>query len=250
MSNSRTVKWMAGYVEQRRSSIQEATKNQVMTDKLIQAARLAFFENSALRSCEPSTVLKALVEAGRLGLVPNSLGHCYLVPHGKRATLMIGARGYIWLAHQSDIWPIEAGVVCEGDEFEVVKGTEKRLIHRPAFTGGEPVAFYAVATLRRGDQADKAFEVMTLDEVTHIRDRYSKGSKAWAESFTEMAKKTVIRRLIKNLPMGSRLQDAFEVDGVAHEPEAIQAQEVEQPKALAADVYAELAEQHGGEVAS
>jgi recombination protein RecT len=234
------------YLEQHTRSINDATKNPTMTDKLVQAAKLALFENPSLARCEPSTVLRALVEAGRLGLVPDALGHCYLVPRGKRASLDIGYRGYIWLAHQSDIWPIEAGVVRDGDEFEVVKGTSKALVHRPSLSGGEPIAFYAIATVRKGGLSDKVFEVLTADEVAHIRDTYSKSSKAWNESFSEMGKKTAIRRLVKNLPMSTRLQDAFTVDGVEQRTDdevmAVEESPAIEMKVAAADQYLEALE--------
>ena len=209
-----TKKNTADYIQQHQRAINDATKSAAMTDKLVQAAKLALYENPRLAQCEPSTILRALVEAGRLGLVPNSMGHCYLVPRGKRASLEIGFRGYIWLAHQSNIWPIEAGCVREDDRFEVMQGTSKALVHRPSLSGGDPIAFYAIATVRKGDLSDKVFVVMTAQEVGAIRDRFSKTNQAWADNFEEMGKKTAIRRLIKNLPVSSRLQDALVVDGV------------------------------------
>ncbi len=203
-----------GYLELHSSTIAAATKNPDTTDKLMQAARLAMYENPALSRCEPSTILRALVEAGRLGLIPGSLGHCYLIPRGRRASLEMGYRGYIWLAHQSNIWPIEAEVVREGDRFEVMQGTSKALVHQPSFDGGDPTAFYAIATIRKGQFSDKVFVVMTAGEVAEIRDRFAKSNQSWSENFVEMGKKTAIRRLVKNLPVSSRLQTALTIDGV------------------------------------
>jgi recombination protein RecT len=202
------------YIEQHSERVYAATKNETLTDKIVQAARLAIFENPRLAQCEPSTLLRALVEAGRLGLIPGSMGHCYLVPRGKRASLEIGYRGWIWLASKSNIWPIEAHAVRAHDVFEVEHGTNKRLHHVPAFPRDpEILAVYAIATIRHGGEKDQVFTVMAREEVEDIRDRFSKSNQAWAENFEAMAIKTVIRRLIKQLPVASRLQDALAIDG-------------------------------------
>ena len=209
------------YIEQHHHRIQEATRDRVLADKIVEAARIALYENPKLGACEPSTLLRAMVEAGRYGVIPGSLGHAYLIPRGKRACLEIGYRGWIYLASKSDIWPIEANAVCDGDRFECIQGTEKRLIHEPQLPqSGELVAVYAVAPIRKNKDTEKVFAVMSRGEVEEIRDRFSKTNQAWKDNFVEMAKKTVIRRLIKQLPVGSRLQEALAADGMEQPTDA------------------------------
>jgi recombination protein RecT len=59
---------------------------------------------------------------------------------------------------------------------------------------------------------------MTRAEIEYVRDTYSKKNRkgefspAWAKSFDEMAKKTVVRRHAKVLPMSSDLDDLVRRD--------------------------------------
>ena len=215
MANIQHKNQMVQYIEQRRPAVyRAANKNERLMEKIYEATRLALYENPALATCDPGSLLRAMLEAARLGFIPGSLGHCYFVPRGKRVTLDIGYRGLIWLADKSEIFPIDAAAVKANDAFEVTMGTTKSIVHKPVLDGGETVAFYAVATLRRdGEFMDKAFTVMSADDVRQIRDRYSKNSAAWKHSFDEMGKKTAIKRLIKGLAISTRLQEAIAVDG-------------------------------------
>jgi recombination protein RecT len=55
------------------------------------------------------------------------------------------------------------------------------------------------------------FEVMSRSEIDGIRSRSkSSGSGPWVTDYPEMARKTVLRRLCKYLPMSSELASAME----------------------------------------
>ncbi|MBM0411446.1 recombinase RecT, partial [Escherichia coli] len=78
---------------------------------------------------------------------------------------------------------------------------------------------YAVAKLKDGGVQ---FEVMTRKQVEKVRDTHSKAAKnaaskgapsIWDEHFEDMAKKTVIRKLFKYLPVSIEIQRAVSMDG-------------------------------------
>jgi phage RecT family recombinase len=182
--------------------------------------------NQTLLSCTPKSIALAVVTASQLGLEPGSpLGSAYLVPFKNRhtgryeATLIIGYRGLIDLARRSgEIESIEAHVVHEKDAFRCVFGLSPVLEHEPAWTDDDPgklVAVYAVARLKGGQVQT---EVMTRAQVDGIRKRSRAGSSGpWVSDYDEMARKTVVRRLCKYLPMSIEMESALVVEDAGPE---------------------------------
>ena len=167
------------------------------------------------------------MQCAQLGLEPGgALGHAYLIPFDKRqkingrwetvsteAQLIIGYRGMIDLARRSgQILSISARTVHVNDKFSYSYGLEETLEHSPCETGdrGELTHVYAVARLKDGGVQ---FEVMSRADVEKVRALSKAGSSGpWVDHFDEMAKKTVIRRLFKYLPVSIELQKAVVMD--------------------------------------
>ena len=77
--------------------------------------------------------------------------------------------------------------------------------------------FYAIATLKNGE---KIREWMDRDQVDRIRSKsLSQNSPMWKEHYNEAARKTVIRRLCKYLPMTEELASAIEKSDKEFQPE-------------------------------
>jgi len=181
----------------------------------------ALSRNPDLLECEASSVILSVLEAAQLGLEPTgSLSRAWLIPFNEKgqprpkAQLMIGVRGYEDLARRSgeiaDVW---SRVVYDGDDFEVVYGSEDRITHIPKLDTIDPTKIthvYAVAKFRDGRVR---FEVMTKADVDRIRAR-ARGSNfgPWITDYAEMARKTVVRRLIKTLPLTVEAIQAVERD--------------------------------------
>ncbi|HUW17348.1 MAG TPA: recombinase RecT [Actinomycetes bacterium] len=163
----------------------------------------AVAKNPDLLDCTPSSVILAVLEAASVGLEPTGvLGQAYLVPYKDKAQLQIGYNGYRTLARRSgEISSIEARVVYEGDRFEVHYGTEQRIVHDPTFQNdpGKITHAYCVSRLKDGTIM---FDVMTRTEIDGIRARSKSANRGpWVTDYAEMARKTVIRRHVKALPM-------------------------------------------------
>ena len=173
-------------------------------ERLQRIARTEYRLTPALRKCEISSVLGAIVQAAQLGLEPGShLGHVYLVPYGKQCQLIIGYRGMLMLAHRANIIKsLNAHVVYENDFFEFEYGIEEKLRHIPASGNrGRFHAVYAIAHLKDGGHQ---IEVMFADEVYKIKSLSKTGNSPaspWSKHFDSMAQKTVVRRLFKYLPI-------------------------------------------------
>jgi len=154
------------------------------------------------------------MQAAALGLEPNMLGQCYIIPYGNEATFIIGYRGMINLARRSgEIKTIYAHVVKENDEFEYEYGLEPMLKHKPASSDrGEIIKTYMVAKFNDGGYY---FEVMDIEDVLK-RKAKSKAAKSkfspWNDElgYEEMVKKTVIRHGFKYLPVSIEIMNTVE----------------------------------------
>src|SRR3546814_200490 len=108
---------------------------------------------------------------------------------------------------------ISAHVVYANDHFKWTLGFDENVEHEPAPLDqepGEPVAAYAVAVLKDGS---RLLAVMRKSDIEKVRAvSRAKGNGPWVQWWSEMARKTVMRRLSKRLPMSTDLDDAFERD--------------------------------------
>lgn len=201
-----------------------ALPKHLTADRLARIATTEIRRVPALAQCNPESFLGAVMQCAQLGLEPsNGLGHAYLIPFGNgkdkkgrsNVQLIIGYRGMIDLARRSgQIVSLSARAVYEGDEFSYQFGLNEDLKHIPADgeNGGALTHVYAVARLQGGGVQ---FEVMSRKQIEAVRAQSASaklGSSPWHTHFEEMAKKTVIRRLFKYLPVSVEIQRAVGLD--------------------------------------
>lgn len=193
-------------------------------DRMIRAAVNAISTTPTLAKCTPESLFISIVKGFSLGLEPNGvLAHGYLVPFKdkgvEKAQFMPGYRGLIELARRSkQVSEIYATEVHENDRFEVRMGTHKELIHEPdPFSDrGEIRGWYAVFKLKEGSVD---FEIMGHDEIEKIRKMSKAGNSNFSPwnsgHYNEMARKTVIKKLLKRCPMTVEAAEAVELDNKA-----------------------------------
>ncbi len=182
----------------------------------------------ALLKTSRESFLGAVLQCAQLGIEPGSaLGHAYLIPYGNQCNLIIGYRGMIDLARRSgQIVSLHAYCVHAKDDFSYELGLHPDIHHIPSAEADRgPVTYvYAVAQLQGGGVQ---FEVMSRAEVEAIRSSSKAGrSGPWVTHWDEMAKKTVIRRLFKLLPVSIEIARAVETDEKTDRGESIDPQDV------------------------
>lgn len=116
----------------------------------------------------------------------------------------LGYKGLLDLAYRSgEISVIQAHVVYSEDQFSYSFGLKPELKHIPASgERGEPVYVYAIFHTKDGGYG---FEVCSIDDIRAHAQRYSKSFQngPWQTNFEEMAKKTVLKRVLKYAPLKS-----------------------------------------------
>lgn len=196
---------------------------------------------SDFSKCDSRTVIRTLMKASYLGLDFFN-GECYAIPYGTSCQFQTDYKGEIKLCKRYSSNPIQdiyAKVVREGDTFEeVIKNGKQYVNFEPkVFNNGEIIGAFAVVLYKDDSMM---YDTMSKEEIEHTRQAFSKAanSKAWKESYGEMCKKTVLRRLCKLIDLNfdtAEQREAFE-DGSEFEvkdkpKEKYQAQDVYQSHA-------------------
>lgn len=230
LSEMKPKEQIAHLLISKKGEIAKMLPKHLNAERLLKVAQIAATTTPALLKCDVPSLIGAIGQCAQMGLEPNTvLGHAYLVPFNTKrkdangaerwvnsVQVIIGYKGLIDLARRSgQIVSIAAHEVCENDQFELVYGLDEKLEHRPSLNErGNVIGFYAVAKLKDGGYC---FEFMSRIQVEQImRSSQSKGNYGpWKENFTEMGRKTVIRRLAKYLPLSIEFQTAAALDGMA-----------------------------------
>ena len=157
-----------------------------------------------LANIQMDSIITTFIKGAYLGLDFFN-GECYAIPYGNRMEFQTDYKGITKLCKKyskNKIKDIFAKLVKDGDEFyEEVDSGEQRIVFKPKPFSNAPIkGVFAVVTYTDGSMM---YETMSVEEVDKIRNTYSKASnsKAWVSSYGEMAKKTCLRRLCKNIDL-------------------------------------------------
>jgi recombination protein RecT len=225
--------------EAAKSKIAAVAPKHLSPDRLMRVALLTISKTPALAKCTPMSLLNSFMTASQLGLeIGGVLGEAYLVPYKEEATFILGYRGMINLARRSgQIICVESQVVREGDRFEFEYGLEMKFSHKPA--GNSSAQVTHVWALARFKDGGHQLDVMTKAEVDAIRARSRAGNSGpWVTDYAEMAKKTVVRRLCKYLPLSPEMADAIESSDRSEFGDFIDGEAVEAAETKAAEKVA------------
>lgn len=182
-------------------------------------ALMACQTNTALQSCDPESLKRAVISLALTNLTLNPVTSlCYLIPRKNQATLVVSYMGMIEILRNSgSVKNIRGAVVYSSDEFDFAYGTGEYLKHKPMLnrpSDAKPICAYAIAILPDGQQV---FHVMNWDAVMK-RKAVASSSAVWNQWEEEMAIKTAIRYLYKHLPKTEQANTAMELFDEVQKP--------------------------------
>lgn len=193
--------------------------------------------------CEPATVVRTLLKGAFLGLDFFN-GECYAIPYSNTCQFQTDYKGEIKLCKRYSKNPIKdiyAKVVKEGDIFEEeIKDGQQFVNFKPKpFSDEQIIGAFAIVLYLDGSMM---YDTMSKADIEHTRQAFSKAanSKAWKESYGEMCKKTVLRRLCKLIDLDF---DTAEQCQAFEDGSEFDVKEKPKEKYQAKDVYAQSHDQ-------
>lgn len=221
---------IAAYLKDNMKAMGSVLPKHMTPERMARIALSEIRKNPSLRDCTVESLGSAIMQSAALGLEPGPLGHVHYVPFNRKikqkgqpdrwvkdVQFIIGYKGYIDLATRSgELANIKAMAVHENDFFDYEYGSNEFLKHKPADQDrGQVVKYYAYANLKNGGFY---FAVWSREAILEHAFKFTKQQKegqltgVWRDNFDSMAKKTVIRELIKFLPMSIEYQEKFSTD--------------------------------------
>ncbi len=206
-------------LEQMGPEFKKALPGHISAERFVRTAQTAIALTRNIEKVKnPQSLLAACTKAAADGLILDGREAALVIDYNGEAQYRPMTRGLLKLAYQSGaIKSLVVEVVRKGDVFDYSPTrADEPIIHKINYEAerGDVFVVYAQAVLKDGGMV---FEVMTLKDVNAIRDRSDayKAHKAgkikstpWGTDWSEMARKTVFRRLSKYLP-SSTDRDSF-----------------------------------------
>ncbi|AVK85300.1 recombinase RecT [Lysinibacillus sp. B2A1] len=197
--------------------IQRALPKHMDADRIARIALTAVRTTPKLLKCDQISFVAALMQSAQLGVEPNTgLGQAYLIPYGGKVQFQLGYKGLIDLAVRSGQYKaIYAHEVYQEDKFSFAYGLHKDLVHVPSTNPeGEPIGYYAVYHLKNGGYD---FVYWTRERIEKHAQKFSQAvqkgwTSPWETNYDAMAKKTVLKEVLKYAPKSIELQKVVEAD--------------------------------------
>lgn len=183
------------------NAVSEALPNDFNKARFLQNTISVIRANPTLMSYNSNELLTCCLKSAYLGLDFMNQ-EAWIVPYSGHPQWQMGYKGACKFVKKYSIRPladIYAKAVRKGDELEYGVRDNKPFIEwKPVpFNNSEVVGVFAVASFKDGEIL---YEVMSKEDVDKIRKRSRASSSGpWVTDYEEMAKKTVLKRLAKNI---------------------------------------------------
>ncbi len=189
-----------------RGELQKALPPHVSVDKFERVAMTAIQSDQNLLEADRGSLFAAATKCAADGLVPDGR-EAVLTTFGGKVQYMPMMAGILKKVRNSgELLDITAYEVKEGDDFDHwIDESGEHIKFRPSYAGdGVTRLVFAVAKMKEGGIY---VEVMSRTQIEAVRSvSRAKDSGPWKSWWGEMAKKTVIRRLAKRLPMSTDME--------------------------------------------
>lgn len=204
---------LRGLIQSYKKQFELTLPKHLTSDRMIRVALTALTKTPALLKCSQASVMSALLDCASMGIEPDGR-RAHLIPYGKDCKLIIDYKGLAELVMRSGLVSyITADVVCMNDEYEENLGRVLKHVVNRKEPRGDAYAVYTYVKMKDGSDS---FQIMSMEEINAIRDRFAQGTNRsdspWQTRPLEMAKKTCFRQHCKWLPLSPEIRDAVEKD--------------------------------------
>ena len=212
------------------SKIVAALPKMVNPDAFMMNAYNIWTTDTKLQECTVKSFLQALMDAAKVGQMPNSpLKHCDIIPYKEHGVMtahfQMEYRGHVDLALRTGLYSsIYSHEVYPQDKFEACYGLNKDLVHIPSEDpipeGTKPTYYYAVYKLKNGgfdfvywtrDRVLKHRDLKSKSYISAKRGGYEKDN-TWVTDEIAMGKKTMIIQVLNTAPKSIEMVRALSTE--------------------------------------
>lgn len=186
----------------------------VSAEKFMRVVSTALAQSPDLRNSDRRALLTACVRCATDGLVPDGREAALVIFSGKAQYMPMVAGILKKVRNSGELLSIVANVVYDKDEFRYfVDDDGEHVLHQPNITDPDRGKLLCVYSIAKTKDGGVYVEVMSRSQIEQVRNvSKSKDSGPWKSWYDEMARKTVIRRLSKRLPMSTDLETVIHRD--------------------------------------
>lgn len=214
-------------LEQMEPEFRVALPQHIPVDRFKRVVLTAINSDEGLLVADRKSLFGACMKAAQDGLLPDKREGALVIfntkvktDQGEKWVKMVQWMPMVYgiikkMRNSGELASIVSHEVYAKDHFKYRLGDEESIEHEPYMGDEEPgkmIAVYAIAKLKDGTVQR---EVMTRAQVDKVRSvSKSKDNGPWVAWYEEMARKTVVRRLSKYLPMSTEIDDMLRRDDV------------------------------------
>jgi len=206
-------------LEAMKPQFQMALPKHISVDKFTRVVQTALNNSPVLLQADRHSLFSACMNSAQDGLMPDGKTAAFVTFKSKDGTQKVQympmIAGLLKLVRNSgELLSITSQLVYEADMFKYYVDEEgEHLKHEPnilAANRGNMIGAYALAKTKDGGVY---IEVMSMEQLNQVRNSSrSKDFGPWSTFPTEMYRKTVLRRLIKRLPLSTDVDFQDESD--------------------------------------
>lgn len=232
------IKEFQHQVEQREATFASTLPTHIPAERFKRVVLRSVQKSPDLLNADRASLFNAAMDAANDGLLPDGREAAFVVfntKQGKKIQYMPMIFGVLKkIRNSGELKAISVRVVYAGDQFRYwIDENGEHLTYEAADNPDKSIVrrVFAQALTKDGGVY---IEVMDVEDIEKVRAvSRAKNNGPWVDWWEEMAKKTVLRRLAKRLPMSTDLDDLmrrddhlYDFDGARERPK------VEAPKML------------------
>ncbi len=127
----------------------------------------------------------------------------YIIPYKNALSLQLSYYGMMEIAYRAGVYNVQTNIVYEGDDFDYYFSNTNYFKHKPTYSSENPTHYYStckVVVPGSKEHAELLLVVMTELQMQKFKQKYSRSNPLWNSEYLAMAKKTVVKQLLKLCP--------------------------------------------------
>lgn len=205
-------------LENRKKDFVDALPKNISWDKFSRVVKTSVISNPDLLQADIQSLLLSCFKCAQDGLLPDGRESAFVVFNAKKNNTWVKLVQYLpmyqgilkKIRNSGELLSISTHVVYKTDNFELILGDDEHIKHMPDLdseqNNSDALCVYCIVKTKDGGIYR---EIMSVKQINKIRDKskaYTPDKNCiWSEHWEEMAKKTIIRKIAKRLPMSTDL---------------------------------------------